>query len=98
MRDILKAFLLLVLLVTLASCGGATLAQKKDESDIHYRLGIVHLNEGDVTGALRELTRAVEIYPDDPSYRNALGLAYLARGMNVEAKAEMKKAIELKSD
>jgi len=98
MKDTLKALTLFVLLATLASCGGATLAQKKDESDIHYRLGVVHLNEGDVTGALTELTRAIEIYPDDPAYRNALGLAYLARGMNEEAKAEMRKAIELKPD
>ena len=82
------------LLIGLGACG-PTLAQKKDQSSIHYRLGVVHLNERNVADALKELTKSIEIYPDDPSYHNALGLAYLARGMHKpeaieEARAALK--------
>lgn len=87
-----------VLLIALSaftiSCG-PTLAQRKDDADIHYRLGTVYFNEGKFTDSLKELTKAVEVYPDDPAYHNMLGLAYFAREMNAEAIKEMKKAISL---
>lgn len=98
MKKILRTFLLFFSLIAFASCGSATLAHKKDESDIHYRLGVVHLNENNITEALKELTTAIEIYPDEPVYHNALGLAYFARSMNEEAKRSIKKAIDLKPE
>lgn len=85
------------ILAGLTACG-PTLAQKKDEAAIHYRLGVVHLNERKLADALKELTQAVEIYPDDPSYYDALGLAYLAKGMNKEALAYMDKALAIDRD
>ena len=58
-------------------------------------MGVIHLNDRNYADALKELTEAVKIYPDDPSYHNALGLAYFARGMNADAIREMKTSIEL---
>lgn len=94
MQKVFRSFLPVVLLVGLYSCG-PSLSQKKDESAIHYRLGVVHLNDRNLTDALKELTRAVEMYPGDASYHNALGLAYFAKGMNKEALKEMDRAIKI---
>jgi type IV pilus assembly protein PilF len=89
--------MILALLAGLTACG-PSLTQRKDQSAIHYRLGVVHLNEKNLADALNELTKAVEIYPGDPSYHNALGLAYFAKGMNTEALASMDRALSIDHD
>ena len=91
------ASLSLVFMVFAAYGCGATLEHKKDESNIYYRMGVVHLGEKNYSDALRDLTKAIELYPEEPTYHNALGLAYLYKDMNREAIIEMKKAIELDS-
>ena len=93
-----KKFLILVLVfLVLAGCGPSTEKIKK-EAAIHYRMGVVHLNDGKFTDALEELTTATDLYRKEPSYYNALGLAYFAKGMNREAKSNMKEAIRLDND
>ena len=87
--------LVMVALVAGLSACGPTLAQKKDQSGIHYRLGAVHLSDRNLADALKELTKAIEIYPDEPTYHDALGLAYLAKGMHKEALASMDRAISI---
>jgi tetratricopeptide (TPR) repeat protein len=86
--------LFIAVVMVLAGCG-PSLEQKKEESGIHYRMGVVYLNDGNFTEALKELTVAIEAYPDEPSYHNALGLAYFAKGMNKEAREHMRDAIKL---
>lgn len=90
--------LLVAALLAGTSACGPSLTQKKDQSAIHYRLGVVHLNERNLADALKELTKSIEIYPDDPTYHDALGLAYLAKGMHKEALASMDRAISINSD
>ncbi|HHL40454.1 MAG TPA: tetratricopeptide repeat protein [Deltaproteobacteria bacterium] len=85
----------LVLTAVLVTACGPSLAQRKKEADIHYRMGIVHLSERHHIEALKELTRAVESYPDDPSYHNALGLAYFALDMDDKAEEQYREAIRL---
>jgi tetratricopeptide (TPR) repeat protein len=90
-----KKFLILTLaFLVLAGCG-PSIEKIKEESDIHYRMGVVYLNDKQFTDALEELTIAVDMYRKEPSYYNALGLAYFARGMNRDAKSNMEKAIRL---
>ena len=72
--------------------------QLKEEASIHYGLGLVHLNDGNLPEALKELTTAVEKYPDDATYHNALGLAFFARELNDDAIDHFKRAIEIKED
>ncbi|HBG45768.1 MAG TPA: hypothetical protein DDW94_02140 [Deltaproteobacteria bacterium] len=79
---------------TLTSCG-ASLEKRKDQADIHYRLGEVHLRERSIADALKELTKAVELYPDNANYHNALGLAYFVKGMNAEAYKSFDRAISI---
>lgn len=90
--------LVMVALVAGLSACGPSVAQRKDQSEIHYRLGAVHLNDRNLADALNELTKAIEIYPDDPTYHDALGLAYLAKGMHKEALASMDRAISIDRD
>ncbi len=94
---LLRPLVAAALLVGMSACG-PTLAQKKDQSSIHYKLGVVHLNERNVADALKELTKSIEIYPDDPTYHDALGLAYLAKGMHKEALASMNRALSIDRD
>ena len=78
----------------LTACG-PSLAKKKDQADIHYRLGEVHLRDRNLADALKELTRAIELNPNDASYHNALGIAYYLREMTQEAHKSFDKAISL---
>lgn len=91
----MKTVALLVLAAFVCASCGPSLAKRKEESGIHYRTGVVHLNDKNLTEALKELTAAVEMYDKDPSYHNALGLAYFARGMNADAIKELKSAVDL---
>lgn len=94
MKTAVRYILLIAIAAAAVSCG-PTLAERKEKSVIHYRLGVVHLNERKFPEALKELTEAAAAYPDDPSYHNALGLAYFARGMNKEALTHMLEAVRL---
>ncbi len=58
-------------------------------------MGTIYLSDRKFTDALEELTIAIEIYHKEPVYHNALGLAYFAKGMNLEAERRMKEAIRL---
>src|SRR5574340_177796 len=87
-------FLSSLIILGCVSCG-PNLQQRKEDAGIHYRLGVIYLNERNYTEALKELTKSIDIYPRDPASHNALGLAYFARGMNNDAITELKKAISL---
>ncbi len=89
-----KILLLAAIVLVFAGCG-PSLEKRKEESAIHYRMGVIHLNESKFTDALEELTIAVKIYPKEPAYQNALGLAYFAKDMNQEAELRMNEAIRL---
>jgi type IV pilus assembly protein PilF len=89
--------LLFLLLIGLVSCGPSKM-QLKEEASIHYGLGVVHLNDGNIPEALKELTTAVEKYPDDATYHNALGLAFFFRELNDDAIDHFKRAIDIKED
>ena len=67
----------------------------KDQADIHYKMGLIYLEEGNIGGALKELTMAVEIHQKEAPYYNALGTAYFLRRMNDEAELNYKRAVSL---
>ncbi|MBI5874356.1 MAG: tetratricopeptide repeat protein [Deltaproteobacteria bacterium] len=83
-----------LLLAVFTGCAASN-ASRKEDAAIHYRVGIVHLNEGNIPEALKELTAAVETYHDDASFHNALGLAYFAKGMNDDAIKHLKEAAKI---
>ncbi|MBI3397653.1 MAG: tetratricopeptide repeat protein [Deltaproteobacteria bacterium] len=96
-KSVLIFFLLFTIhcsLFTVFSGCASSNVNKKEDADIHYKLGVVHLNEGNIPDALKELTAAVETYPDDATFHNALGLAYFARGMHEDAIKHLQKAVK----
>ena len=90
LRILLAAFLAF----GLTACG-PSLAKKKDEADIHYRLGEVHLRDRNLADALKELTKSIELNPNDANYYNVLGIAYYLKDMTQEAHKSFDKAISL---
>jgi tetratricopeptide (TPR) repeat protein len=96
-RSVLSALLLCFALVLVTACG-AGLEKKKSESETYYKLGVVYLNDRNFIMALEEFTRAIQTYPKEPSYHNAIGLTYFARDMNAKAKSHMEQAIALQPD
>lgn len=94
MNKSLRLALAATLAFGLAACG-PSLAKKKDQADIHYRLGEVHLRDRNLADALKELTKAIELNPGDANYYNALGLAYFMKGMNPEAYKSFDKAVSI---
>ncbi|MFQ5466189.1 MAG: tetratricopeptide repeat protein [Thermodesulfobacteriota bacterium] len=97
MKPFFRHIAVLALLLGLPACG-PTLAERKADADIHYRLGSVHLGDGNYTEALKELTDAVALSPKNPAFHNALGLAYFYKDLSDKAVFHLKKAVELKPD
>lgn len=88
-----KGLILLSIMLLLYGC--ASSQAKKDQAVFHYRLGVSYLNEGDGTGALRELLQAGKLNRKDPQIYNALGLAYYKKGELDMALRQFKNALEL---
>lgn len=78
-----------------AFSGCASDASKKEDADIHYKIGETHLKAGNIPEAMKELTTAVEKYPNDASFHNTLALAYFKKDMYDEAIKHFKEAIKI---
>ncbi len=94
MNRLPRVLLAATLIFGLSACG-PSLAKRKDQADIHYRLGEVHLRDRNLADALKELTKAIELYPDNAGYHNALGLAYFMKGMYPEAHKSYDRAVSI---
>jgi len=90
----LALFLLLACLIPFFGCAH-TGDKLKEKSGVYYRLGNEYYKDGNIADALKEYTKAVAIYPEEPSYHLMLGFAYSSRDLDERAEGEMKKAIEL---
>lgn len=62
---------------------------------VHQDLGIVYMETGDDAGAIRELSKTVELQPDNVNAHFRLGKIYRAAGRREESKAEFAKASAL---
>ncbi|MBI5560871.1 MAG: tetratricopeptide repeat protein [Deltaproteobacteria bacterium] len=89
-----RVFFLIPVIFVLSSCA-ATLEKRKEEADVHYKMGEVYFTQENYTGALEELSKAAAIYPDDPVSQHLLGLTYLAKRMYPEAAEHLGKAVSL---
>ncbi len=88
--------ILLLLVLIFSGCAHVNKEDKiKEKAGVHYRLGNEYYKAGKLADALKEYTRAVEIYPAEPSYHLMLGFAYSSRGLDKRAEGEMKEAIRL---
>ncbi|HIJ56556.1 MAG TPA: tetratricopeptide repeat protein [Deltaproteobacteria bacterium] len=62
------------------------------------RLGILYINEGDHTAAVKSLLKAQQYYGEDETLQNALGYAYMNIGKNDLAIEHFNKALKIKPD
>lgn len=62
------------------------------------QMGVTYLEQRNLPSAMRELTRASELDPDNPEVDMALGLAYQARGDLGKAEERFRDAIRKKAD
>lgn len=70
-----------------------TLVEDLSFQPAHVRLAYVALRQGDTTGAVVELQRAIEISGDEYTSRLSLGMVYAARHATDSATAQLTRAI-----
>lgn len=81
---------------SLSSC--ASSQRKRDEADIHLRIGTAMWQQGNYPGALRELLTAARLDPKNAVIQNNLGLAYFTRERFDLAAEHIGRAIDLKPE
>lgn len=94
LRHFLLAPLLLFLLFISACAGEAS----KKKASYHYQMGMSHLNENNITGALVELTEAEKLNSDDPDVQFNLGMAYFLKNRFDIAEQKFLRTIALKPE
>lgn len=81
----------------LAGCAGNS-ANRKKEADARMRMGVTYLGQRNLPMAMRELTKASELDPENAEVEMVLGLAYQARGDLSKAEEHLRRAIAMKPD
>jgi type IV pilus assembly protein PilF len=93
---------LLVALLAVAACGTSPRSEsssdRKATAEATRNVGEAYLAGGNLTGALRELTRAEGMDPDDHITQFDIGLVYLYRERYDQAIQHFERAIQLKPD
>ncbi len=91
--------IVLVLLAALIASGCAAVGPDKKSEDGRAAsirdVGIDHLRQGRTAMAIRKLSEANDLNPEDPATHLALGEAYRRKGMLDRAESEYKRAIEV---
>jgi len=84
--------LLLAAVLLLAGCSGVS-PERKKEAAARMQMGVTYLQQQDLPSAMRELTRASELDPENPEIDMMLGLAYQKRGDLGKAEEYLRVAI-----
>ncbi len=87
----------LPVLAALLLTAGCSLFGPKDseQADLYLRLGIAHIENGNLPYALRELLKAEEYDAGNPLIQNNLGLIYFLRERFELSEKHFRKAVEL---
>jgi len=86
----------LIALSFILSCTSNPPIPKRQHANEHFLLGDAYLKEGNILGALRELSLAKEADQDNPDIHHELGLVYMALDDYIKAKKEFERAISLR--
>ena len=89
--------LLLAAALLLAGCSGPSPNRKK-EAAARMEMGVTYLQQRNLPAAMRELTQASELDPENAEVDMMLGLAYQARGDLGKAEEHLRIAIGKKPD
>ncbi|MEW6117616.1 MAG: tetratricopeptide repeat protein [Nitrospirota bacterium] len=68
---------LLLLSFFLASGCATVTVEEHQEAEYHYKMGISHLNEGNIQMAFVQLQKSLQLDPDNKETLHSLGLVYL---------------------
>ena len=79
------------------SCSAPT-ADMKREASARMQMGVTYLEQRNLPAAMRELTKASELDPENPEIDMTLGLAYQKRGDLEKAEEYLRSAIRKKPD
>src|SRR5512140_1557976 len=85
--------LLLVLTVAVLSCSSADI--RKEQAQLHLRIGTSHLIKGHYPQAMSELLDAERLDPENDVIQNNLGLAFFVRHEYDTAQQHINHAIKL---
>jgi type IV pilus assembly protein PilF len=81
----------------LVSCSAPT-ADMKKEAAARMEMGVTYLEQRNLPAAMRELTKAKELDPENPQIDMTLGLAYQKRGDLEKAEEYLRVAVRKKPD
>lgn len=70
-------------------------AVEKDHSHLAYQEGMAELQRGNIEGAIKKLTSALESAGSESMVRSALGIAYQRNGNLERAELELRRSIQL---
>ena len=87
-----------LLSVSIACTTQENLEKQKEQAEASRNLGEAYLREGKYSAALRELSKAEAMTPDDYFLQADLGLAYLYKGETDKAIHHFKKSLAIKKD
>jgi len=76
----------------------AALAERPELDQAWFLLSVLAMGRGDEKAALLQLTRAVELAPDNPTYHSNLGLLLRKLGRSEEAATTLLRALSLNPD
>ncbi len=88
-----RSIALVAALMLLWSC--TPVKQDRQEAQTHYALGVSYLREPNITSALREFLKAVELDPRNADYQEALAQAYHLKNAYPEAEKHYLEAVRL---
>ncbi len=95
MKRVLPLFA--VACVALLACTSAS-PERKKEAAARMQMGVTYLEQRNLPSAMRELTKASELDPENPEVDVALGLAYQTRGDQRKSEEYFRAAIGKRSD
>jgi len=82
-----------------SSCASLGISEaRKEEADARMRMGVTYLQQDNLPMAMKELTRASELDPNNSEVDMMLGMTYRARGDGEKAEESLRRAIDKKPD
>jgi len=97
LRPVTGILLACLLAASVSACARSSVNRKK-EAEARVQMGVTYLEQGNLPMAMRELTRADELDPDNAEVQMMLGLTYQARGDLAKAEEYLRRAIDRKPD
>lgn len=94
MKGVYCCLIFCIILVLFSGCATLSLEQER-EADFHYKMGISHLNEGNIQLAYVQFQKAYQINPNNKDILHSLGLVYFQIEQYDKAKEFYLKALSI---